>query len=278
MQVHRDSLTGNWLFDIATAGIAAQQPLGITVMHEGKLMFFEEISNALREGAIANQGTISTSQLHYAPSLAGRAGGESSGGEGLPGVYQVTVFDSIGHIYADRLFFVNTLELTQPTLQFTGQKEQYEPFERIDFDVTSAHLMPDQTVSLTVRDVVHADNTFDSGNIMTELLLASEIKGFVPQPDYFFERDDEEHRRALDLLMLTQGWRRFNWQEMAIKGAWEITNPAEHTQIVTGTVNRYWSLLEVLPFSHSSGSSSRLHTSFSRRGAWRHSMISARGL
>ena len=245
LQVHRDTLTGSWLFDITTAGVAAQQPLGITVMHEGKLMFFEDSSAALpvKEGAITNQGTNSTYQIHYTPSLTGKTGGESSGG-GSAGVYQVTVFDSIGHIYADRLFFVNTPELVQPTLQFTGQKEQYEPFERIDFDVTSAHLMPNQTVSLTVRDAVHADNTFDSGNIMTELLLASEIKGFVPQPDYFFEKDDEEHRRALDLLMMTQGWRRFNWQEMAIKGTWDITHPAEHTQIVTGTVNRYWSLLE----------------------------------
>ncbi len=156
------------------------------------------------------------------------------------GVNQVTVFDSIGHIYADRLFFVMQPELSEPTLQFTGTKAQYEPFERIDFDVISAHLMPEQTVSLAVRDAVHADNTFDSGNIMTEMLLASEIKGFVPQPDYFFERDDEEHRRTLDLLMLTQGWRRFNWQEMAVKGAWEITHPAEHTQIVTCTVNRYY--------------------------------------
>ena len=228
LQVHCDTITGNWLFDIHTAGLAAQQPLGITVMKEGKLVFFEESPSA---------------QIHYAPSLTGRAGGESSG-SGSAGIYQVTVFDSIGHIYADRLFFITHPELTQPTLQFTGQKEQYKPFERIDFDVTSAHLMPDQTVSLTVRDAVHADNTFDSGNILTEMLLASEIKGFVPQPDYFFEKDDEEHRRALDLLMMTQGWRRFNWQDMAIKGAWDITHPAEHTQIVTGTVNRYWSLWE----------------------------------
>ena len=238
LQVHRDSLTGNWLFDIATAGIAAQQPLGITVMHEGKLMFFEErrpTPDPSRNGG--ESWRVAFEQSEALPFTGER-------GEGLPGVYQVTVFDSIGHIYADRLFFVTRPELAEPTLQFTGAKEQYQPFERIDFDVTSAHLMPDQMVSLTVRDAVHADNTFDSGNIMTEMLLASEIKGFVPQPDYFFERDDEEHRRALDLLMLTQGWRRFNWQEMAIKGAWEITNPAEHTQIVTGTVNRYWSLLE----------------------------------
>lgn len=230
LQVHRDTTSGDWYFDIAAAGQAAQTPLGITVMNEGKLVHFEEIRDKRLE--IRNERL----EIKDEPSLTTHLTFHIS----TPGVHQVTVFDSIGHIYADRLFFVTTPELTQPTLQFTGQKEQYEPFEAIDFDVTSAHLMPEQTVSLTVRDAVHADNTFDSGNIMTEMLLASEIKGFVPQPDYFFERDDEEHRRALDLLMMTQGWRRFNWQEIAIRGAWEITHPAEHTQIVTGTVNRYW--------------------------------------
>ena len=230
LQVHRDSTSGDWHFDIAAVGQAAQTPLGVTVMNEGKVVFFEEIKDERLE---IKDNPAQPSLISHLSSLIS-----------TPGVHQITVFDSIGHIYADRLFFVTSPELVQPTLQFTGAKEQYDPFEAIDFDVTSAHLMPDQTVSLTVRDAVHADNTFDSGNIMTEMLLASEIKGFVPQPDYFFEKDDEEHRRALDLLMMTQGWRRFNWQEMAIKGAWDITHPAEHTQIVTGTVNRYWSLLE----------------------------------
>jgi hypothetical protein len=46
---------------------------------------------------------------------------------------------------------------------------------------------------------------------MTEMLLASEIKGFIPEPGWYFEKDDEQHRQALDLLMMTQGWRRFDW-------------------------------------------------------------------
>ena len=223
LQVHRDSLTGNWLFDIAARGQAARQPLGVTVMSEGVLRHFEEIDPSTFNSKLLSLNfklsTLST-----------------------PGIHQVTVFDSIGHIYADRLFFVTREDLSQPTLMITGAREQYEPWKPIDFDVTSAHLMPGQTISLAVRDAVHADRTFDSGTILTEMLLASEIKGFVPQPEYFFERDDEEHRRALDLLMMTQGWRRFNWQDMAVRGSFELTHPAEHTQMVSGTVNRFWSI------------------------------------
>ena len=71
---------------------------------------------------------------------------------------------------------------------------------------------------------------------MTEMLLASEIKGFIPEPGWYFEKDDNEHLQALDLLMMTQGWRRFEWKNMAVKGAWEITEPAEKAPIIMGSV------------------------------------------
>ena len=216
LQVRRDSLSGDWLFALAAAGHAARQPLGLTVMHEGRLEDFRELDLSADSACLRFAAPAS------------------------PGIRQVTVFDSVGHIYADRLFFLTSPELARPTLAVSGAREQYAPFEPIDLDVASAHPDSGQVVSLSVRDAVHADHTFDSGTILTEMLLASEIKGFVPQPEFFFERDDAEHRRALDLLMMTQGWRRFNWQEMAVSGTWELTHPAEHTQIVSGTVNRFW--------------------------------------
>ena len=250
LQVRLDSLTGDWIFDISARGQVTRQPLGLTVMCEGRLQHFEELHLSDVPGSL----NASFTQVRFTPTAEGHSSpsGTATDNRSFPanedrikgsvGVHQVTVFDSIGHIYADRLFFVTRPDLSQPTLMIEGAQEQYDAFQAIDFDVTSAHLLPDQVISLTVRDAVHADNTFDSGTILTEMLLASEIKGFVPQPEYFFERDDAEHRRALDLLMMTQGWRRFNWQDMAVRGSWEITHPAEHTQMVTGTVNRYWSL------------------------------------
>ena len=49
---------------------------------------------------------------------------------------------------------------------------------------------------------------------MTDLLLSSELQGFVPHADYYFESDDAEHRRHLDLLMMVQGWRRYDYEEL----------------------------------------------------------------
>ncbi|MBR4243647.1 MAG: hypothetical protein IKR98_07155, partial [Bacteroidaceae bacterium] len=60
----------------------------------------------------------------------------------------------------------------------------------------------------------------------------------VPQPEWYFEADDNLHRQGLDLLMMTQGWRRFNWQDMAVSGRWEIEQPAEKYQILRGRVTK----------------------------------------
>ena len=47
--------------------------------------------------------------------------------------------------------------------------------------------------------------------MLTEMMLASEIKGLVENPGYYFEADDSMHRRDLDLLLMEQGWRRYEW-------------------------------------------------------------------
>lgn len=63
-------------------------------------------------------------------------------------------------------------------------------------------------LSVSVRD---GENEVEvSSNIFTDLLLVSEIKGYVHKPAYYFESDDKEHSIALDQLLMVQGWRRYD--------------------------------------------------------------------
>ncbi|MBQ6189090.1 MAG: hypothetical protein IJK45_02835 [Bacteroidaceae bacterium] len=227
LQVNRQG--DEWVFNIHTN---LEKPLGLTIMHEGVTSRFAQIENE----KFLNESSVTSAERKI------------KNEELKAGINQVTIFDEEGRVWADRLFFVTKPELTKPTIAVSGLKEEYKPFEPIVLDVkcqvenvNTPLLNREGTgVSLAVRDAVHQDNTFDSGNIMTEMLLSSEIKGFVPQPEWFFEKDDNEHRRGLDLLMMTQGWRRFSWQDMAVAGLWDITYPSEHTQMVTGSVNNYY--------------------------------------
>ena len=212
--------TNGYLINVRMQGAPSSKSLGMTIMREGVVEKYETIEpNAKNADFLLPASELPT------------------------GVHQITVFDAEGRAWADRLFFITSPTLFQPTLTITGLKEEYSPFEQVELMVSTPSLQGKagrESFSLAVRDAATQDATYDSGNILTEMLLASEIKGFVPQPQYFFQADDEEHRLALDLLMMTQGWRRFDWKSMATPGAFELTQPAEQqTQILRGEVLNY---------------------------------------
>lgn len=132
------------------------------------------------------------------------------------GVNQMTLFDGRGHILAERLFFVNHHNHSRTLLTVNGVKREYAPFEPIEIRLKLHASLPDSArLSISVRDHSTDESTYDNGTILTEMLLCSDLKGFVEDPGYYFEADDSIHRRNLDLLMLVQGWRRYEWHEMA---------------------------------------------------------------
>ena len=57
------------------------------------------------------------------------------------------------------------------------------------------------------------------------MLLCSELRGYVLHPEYYFESDDAAHRKAADMLMLTQGWRRYDWRVMSGMEPFELSQP-----------------------------------------------------
>ena len=160
--------------------------------------------------------------------------------DSLPtGVNQLTVFDGEGRIYADRLFFVNHHDYDAPLLDVSGIQQQYEPFDSITLHLRLTH--PEDTVagfSLSVRDRATEEPSNDNGTMLTEMLLASEIKGFVENPGYYFEADDSLHRQALDRLLMVQGWRRYGWMEMARVAPLKMQWLPEVSQTISGSVSR----------------------------------------
>ncbi len=199
---------------LSMAGTAAQEPLGMTVMSEGLVQDFLELG----------QNTQKTVSLKAADLRSG--------------IIQATVFNAQGRIYADRLFFVRNDSRPAAPLTFTGIKQgTYEPFAPVKLSVQGGQA--GSTVSLAVRDAAHAEYLYDNGNILTEMLLASQIRGFVEDPAYYFEADDAEHRRALDLLLMIQGWRRYDWHTMATPGVFTLVHRPEQTQLMSGEVNAY---------------------------------------
>ena len=128
------------------------------------------------------------------------------------GVNDLIVLDEEGRLLADRLFFVNHHDYDVNPVTVTGMQSEYQPFEAVNLQFQAPANM--KHLSISVRDGANEELTYDTGTIMTDLLLSSELKGFVAYPDYYFESDDAEHREALDLLMMVQGWRRYDFAEI----------------------------------------------------------------
>ena len=188
--------------------------------------------------------------LKYFSEVGSLAGGEAVSVDlpldSLPvGVNDVTIFDSDGRILADRLFFVSksTLNPISPIrpVSSISPVTTYEPYQPITVDL---QLPPMTTFSLSVRDTGTDEPTYNDGNLMTDLLLSSELRGFIAKPAYYFEKDDDVHRQRLDLLMMVQGWRKYKWTELT-DTARQMRYQPEQTMTVTGAVYKQLSVTDV---------------------------------
>ena len=216
LQVQNNGV-GNRTVELRMAGAAASEPLGMTVMHNGVMLDFQTVP----------AGTSATLTLDEAKLKTG--------------VCQVTIYNNVGRVYADRLFFCRKDDFAPSNLRFGGLgKQPAEPFAPVSFAVEGGS--PGATVSVSVCDATHSEYLYDNGNILTEMLLSSEIRGFVENPGYFFEKDDDEHRRALDLLLMIQGWRRYDWHTMTMPGAFVLNHKPEQTPLFVGEVNSYMAM------------------------------------
>jgi hypothetical protein len=129
------------------------------------------------------------------------------------GVSQIVLFDSTGEILGDRLIFSGGNE--RLAIRAKTGKAVYRPYElvEIEFSVADHEMNPvNATFSLSVRD--GANEVENRHTIQTDLLLMSEIKGYVRNPAWYFEDGDETRHAALDLLLMVQGWRRYDWNRM----------------------------------------------------------------
>jgi len=126
------------------------------------------------------------------------------------GVSRIVLFNSAGHSVADRLLFVTKED--KLTIAEKADKASYNPNEQVNmqFVITEPDTIPvETTFSVSVKD--KQNDVKPDQDIQSNLLLMSEIKGYVHNPDYYFESNDSIHQRALDLLLMVQGWHRFNW-------------------------------------------------------------------
>lgn len=131
---------------------------------------------------------------------------------GLPtGVLQITLFDANWIPVAERVLFVNNYEHEFfPELNVVTKGLTKRARNLLEINVADTSLLSNFSVAVTDAGLI----TDKSYNIFSQLLLSGDIKGYIPNAAYYFSSKEDSVREHLDLVMLTHGWRRFNWEDV----------------------------------------------------------------
>jgi len=153
------------------------------------------------------------------------------------GIVQFTLFSSKGEPLNERLVFIQNND--QLKLDVKAEKA-YAPGQKVKIalNATNADAKPvvgSFSASVTDETKVPQDENFAS-TILTNLLLTSDLRGYVEQPNYYFNNVSEKTQADMDVLMLTQGYHRFEWKKVLNDDLPEAIYQPEKTLRISGRV------------------------------------------
>ena len=153
------------------------------------------------------------------------------------GVGQISIINKTTRtVVAQRLFFIRG---KVANAAITPSVKKFAPRERVqvDFAVKNSSgnaVKGDFVVSVTDAELLKKDKNAD--NILSYMLLNSDLKGHIENPTYYFEADDAQRNAHLDLVMLTHGWRRYNINSILAGKKATIIHPFEKEQSISGGI------------------------------------------
>ncbi|WP_119079866.1 MG2 domain-containing protein [Chitinophaga alhagiae] len=150
------------------------------------------------------------------------------------GILQLTLFDMQGRPLSERIVY---LKQKNDLLDFMLDPNELnkEPRGRTELVLQVPDSMKGGRISVSVTDADQVAQDPYANNIISNTLLTSDIHGYVHNPYWYFENDSTSTLAALDLVMLTNGWRRFSWQEILQDKFPKLTYPYEQGINITGT-------------------------------------------
>lgn len=151
------------------------------------------------------------------------------------GVMQLTFFTENDLPIAERLIFISNYTIVKPEFIVTQFNKQKRSLNKVDF------MLPKLKSSISIK-IVDGESTEDSTerneSIVTQLLLTSDLKGYINNPGYYFKDKSTTTISNLDLLLMTQGWRRFQWKKILKNDFPTVKYPVESAMYLSGLVTK----------------------------------------
>ena len=148
------------------------------------------------------------------------------------GVIGLTVYDSNYAPICERQFF-NHLPNENLQIALKTDKTRYETRDRVSLSIKANKNGAPTIASVSVMAIDSSyfrDTYLNRANIVSYFLLASDIRGRIENPSFYFE--SRENIKHLDDLMLTQGWTNYKYDRPQGLNLFQ----AEKSLVVTGTV------------------------------------------
>ena len=130
------------------------------------------------------------------------------------GISTITIFNAAKQPVCERLYFKKPV--AKLLIQSQTDKIEYSTRKPVIISITTASnsntpAMADMSAAVFMIDSLQSTNYND---ILSYLLLSADLKGTITSPSYYFQTNNKEADEAADNLMLTQGWRRFKWEDV----------------------------------------------------------------
>jgi hypothetical protein len=126
-------------------------------------------------------------------------------GDGISGI---TIFNNAKQPVCERLYFKRPAQ--KLFIDAGADQQQYALRKKVNINVSAKGQVGKPVLANMSMAVYRVDSLqeVDHSNIFDYL------KGNIESPDYYFKNANAETDEALDNLMLTQGWRRFQWSQV----------------------------------------------------------------
>ena len=154
------------------------------------------------------------------------------------GIAQFTLFSQNGEPLAERIAFIQNNDTLKLKLVSSNQTFTTRQPVKIGLDASDSS---DKSVSGSFSIAVINESTVgidvtDESTIVNNLLLTSDLKGYIEQPNYYFMNPNEQTKADLDILMLTQGYRRFDWRQVLNDNETPIAYQPQRSLELRGTL------------------------------------------
>jgi hypothetical protein len=129
------------------------------------------------------------------------------------GIAELILLDGEERPVAERLVYVNPEKRLNITATTDEERYNLRQQGKVRIQVTDAEGKPVRAeVAVSIFDKAYLYLPGHE-NIMSHSYLSEQIRGDIFNPTYYFDETNADRLYALDLLLMTQGWRRYVWDE-----------------------------------------------------------------